>query len=376
MPLNCFNEYLTNFPSYSEATYKELFKRTTYVNKQSNNLSEIGSLIAKAAGLDQSSHLTMPREVVNSTVLVLSANMAYADMTYNFLCRLANISKTFKYVVIAQDASFYDFLQSHHIPSMSGSLIHAASSHNAQNFHSAGFNAISIAKIIAARIVLELGYNVLFSDVDTAWNKSPVSFLSADVDLTIQSNSGSNLSPSDDEPNTGFYFLKSNDRSMAFLDETIDRARKNPALDDQTHFGHVLRDWRTSRKAVFIMEGMPSPWVYHGYRPFTFRLLHPYLFQTGQVAKASYAQKVEPPYDGKEQNIILVHANYLVGHSSKVSFLKSHNLWNLNDQRFSTYLTQWNSKGIRDPQNENEDQQSSYQLALKELANMCINLIS
>jgi len=374
--LDLLNEDLASFPSYSEAVHKQLFKRTSYINKQSNDLSEFAAIIAKAAGLDQSSQLKTTRGIMNSTVLILSANMAYADMTCNFLCRLAKISKTFKYVVIAQDTSFYDFLQSHRIPSVAGSLIHPISTQNAENFRSAGFNAISIAKMIAARVVLELGYNVLVSDVDIAWKKNPVPFLPTDVDLAIQSNTGTNVSPLNDEPNTGFYFLRSNDRSMALLDDTIDRARKDSVVDDQTHFSNALQDWRISKKAIFIMEGMTAPWVYHGYRPFTFRLLHPYWFQSGQVAKASYAQKVEPPHDGNEQDIILVHANYMVGHKSKVRFLKSHELWDLNDKRFRTYLADWKSNDKTNKEQENQDRKISYQSAFDELTQMCVNLVA
>ncbi len=374
--LGLLSEDLANFQSYSEEVHKQLFNRTSYVNKQSNGLSQFASIIAKAAGLDQLSQSEMTRGVMKSTVLILSANMAYADMTCSFLCRLAKISKTFKYVVIAQDTSFYDFLQAHGIPSISGSLIHPISTQKAENFRSAEFNAISIAKVIAARMVLELGYNVLFSDVDIAWKKNPVPFLPVDVDLVIQSNSGTNVFPLSDEPNTGFYFLRSNDRSMTLLDETIDRARKDPSIDDQTHFGNALRDWRVSKKAIFIMEGMAAPWVYHGHRSFTFRVLHPYWFQSGQVASAWYAQKIEPPHDGKEENIILVHANYIVGHDSKVSFLKSHDLWDLNDQRFQTYLARWKSKGKMNKLQQNQGRRVSYQSALDRLVYVCVNLVA
>ena len=315
----------------------------------------------------------MSPAIINSTVLILSANMGYADMIFNFLCRLAKISKNFKYVVIAQDTALYNFLQSKKIPSISGSLIHPVSTENAESFRSPGFNAISIAKVIAARIVLELGYNILFSDVDIGWKKNPLSYLSSDVDLIIQSNSGTNLFLLKDEPNTGFYFLRSNDRSMALLDETIDRARMDSNIDDQTHFGDVLRDWRKSKKAFFIMEGTTAPWVYNDYRPFTFRILHPYLFQPGHVA--SDIQNVQPPNDEIHQDIVLIHANYRVGHDNKVNFLKLHHFWNLNDQVFLTYLNRWKSNNFKDKQQKNRNSLINYKLALFQLTYLCTNLV-
>ena len=367
-PSGSFNEDFSNFISYSETTYKQLFNRTTYINKQTNSLSDLASTIAEAAGLDQSSQLKISPDIVSSTVLILSANMGYADMILNFLCRLAKISKNFKYVVIAQDTALYNFLQSKKIPSISGSLIHPVSTENSENFRSPGFNAISIAKIIAARIVLELGYNILFSDVDIGWKKNPLSYLSSDVDLIIQSNSGTNLFLLKDEPNTGFYFLRSNDRSMALLDETIDRARLDPKIDDQTHFGDVLRDWRKSKKAFFIMEGTTAPWVYNDNRPFTFRILHPYLFQSGQVA--SFYRKLEPPNGGNDQDIVLIHANYMTGHHTKVDFLKSRHLWDLNDELFLTYLNRWKSNNSK-----NTKSSVSHQLALAQLTHICTDLV-
>ncbi|CAF1092893.1 unnamed protein product [Rotaria magnacalcarata] len=258
------------------------------------------------------------------------------------------------------------------IPSVPGSSVHSSSSPNAANYGSAEFNTISIAKITAIRKVLELGYNVLFSDVDIAWNKNPVPFLPTDVDLVIQSNSGSNLFEIGSEANTGFYFLKSNSRSTTLLNETLHRTRGGPGLDDQIHFGNVLREWRVSGKAMFIMEGQTAPWVYNNDRPFTFRVLHPYRFQTGQVAQALFGKQVESPYDGKEQDIILVHANYMIGHTSKVNFFKSHGLWNVNDAKFKRNLRLWNLKKKTHAEKKNQRQNISSQSALQQLEPVCM----
>lgn len=366
---------LANFSSYSETVHKQLFNHTSYVKKMlSNNLSEMASIIAKAASLDQSPHLGMNCEVLNSAVLILSANMAYADMTCNFLCRLAKLSKSFKYVVIAQDATFYKFLQANKIPSIAGNLMHPISTGRAQKFRSAGFNAISIAKIIAVRIVLELGYNVLFSDVDIAWKKNPISFLSADVDLLIQSNSEKNIFLLDDEPNTGFYFLRSNDRSMALLDDTIDRASKDPRIDDQTHFANALRDWRLSKKAILIMEEKTPPWIYNSYRPFTFKVLDLYQFQNGKVAHKWYSKKITSPDNIKEQDIVLVHANFMFGHRSKKTFLKTHHLWDVNDKTFLGIYSRWKLKSRTKTEIQKQDGEINYQSALDTLRQVCVDL--
>ena len=368
-PSSSFNESLLDFEAYSETKYKQLFSRTTYINNQINNLSDFASAIAEAAGLDQSSQLKMSADVIKTTVLILSTNMGYADMTLNFLCRLAKISKDFKYIVVAQDPSFYNFLQSNNIPSVSGSLIHPVSTGNTAKFRTGGFNQISIAKIIAARIVLELGYNVFFSDVDIGWKKNPLPYLSSDVDLVIQSNSGTNLFLLEDEPNTGFYFLKSNDRSIALLDETIDQSRMNPSLDDQTHFGNVLRNWRRTKKAFLIMEGMAVPSVNNDYRPFTFRILRPYLFQTGQVT--SFLQKIESKGDRKDEDVVILHANFMVGHHKKIKFLKSHQLWNLNDLKFRIFLIQWKLNNRKHKEEKSSKSSINYKLALEQLTLFC-----
>ena len=48
-PPSSFNEDFSNFISYSETTYKQLFNRTTYINKETNSLSDLASIIAQAA---------------------------------------------------------------------------------------------------------------------------------------------------------------------------------------------------------------------------------------------------------------------------------------------------------------------------------------
>ncbi|CAF1322103.1 unnamed protein product [Rotaria sp. Silwood1] len=250
--------------------------------------------------------------------------------------------------------------------------MHPSSSEYAANFRSPNFNRISIAKIIAVRIILELGYNVLFSDADIAWMQNPVLFLPTDVDLAIQSNTETHLFPLGHEANTGFYFLKSNNRSMALLDETIERSKKNTNIDDQTHFADALRDWRKANKAVFIMEGETVPCVYNGSQPFTFRLLHPYQFQNGKAAMAFFANKLQPPNDGKQRDVVLVHANYMSGHNAKVNFLKSHKLWNINDTTFQRYVDEWNLKKEKYTGEQNQPRYIDYKSALKELAYVCV----
>lgn len=210
--------------------------------------------------------------------------MAFADLTVNYLCKAARVAPV-ELLVVAQDARFHALLRSLAIPSVDITALGLAGADpTATDFASAPYRLIVEGKMRAVREVLRRGLHVLFADVDAVLNGDPVPELRNDVRdallptfspaarlrarlttplTTLSGRSTSSSSPTGPSPtattrttcsrsnsrapvrrppvahppsspaaltpcaalstHAGFYFIKSNARTRAFLDAVIDR---------------------------------------------------------------------------------------------------------------------------------------------------------
>lgn len=66
---------------------------------------------------------------------------------------------------------------------------------------------------------------------------------------------------SSSEPNTGFYLMRSNPRTIRYLWEGEKYCEKLGNVDDQTCLGAVLRLWTQQLKAVYVPLTVPEGMV-------------------------------------------------------------------------------------------------------------------
>jgi hypothetical protein len=83
-----------------------------------------------------------------------------------------------------------------------------------------------MAKVICVQLVSMLGYDFLFQDVDIVWFKNPLDFFlpsddektgDQDFDVFFQDDGGHSVRYAPYSANSGFYFVKHNDRTRHFL---------------------------------------------------------------------------------------------------------------------------------------------------------------
>lgn len=186
-------------------------------------------------------------------IILVSANFAYLDFILNWACHLQLTNKSLKYLLISQDRHLHQHINKYtYIKSFDGALIGMESTSAGTTYRSEGFNHISMTKVAAARQVLDLGYNVLFSDVDISWFQDPIPHFKFDVDFEFQSNHFSMDFQVQEEPNTGFYYMKSTPLAKRFMWEVSQLGKVRSNIDDQTNLADVLRWWRIREKAVYI----------------------------------------------------------------------------------------------------------------------------
>ena len=85
-----------------------------------------------------------------------------------------------------------------------------------------------VAKIVCVQLISYLGYNFLFQDVDIIWLKHPLTdyFTKPDhwtqkYDAIFQDDGGHSLRYAPYSANSGFYFVRHNDRTRSFLNTLL-----------------------------------------------------------------------------------------------------------------------------------------------------------
>ena len=86
------------------------------------------------------------------------------------------------------------------------------------------FTAMMMAKVIVVQMVSALGYDMLFQDVDIVWYKDPLEYFrntNDDFDIYFQDDGGHSVRYAPYSANSGFYFVRYNDRTQYFLSSLL-----------------------------------------------------------------------------------------------------------------------------------------------------------
>ncbi|KAJ8565282.1 hypothetical protein K7X08_007858 [Anisodus acutangulus] len=93
------------------------------------------------------------------------------------------------------------------------------------------------------RVVLEMGYNFVFTDADVMWFRDPFTHFYKDADFQIACDHFSGK-PDDvgNRPNGGFNHVRSNNRSIEFYKYWYSSREKYPGLHDQDVLNNIKND--------------------------------------------------------------------------------------------------------------------------------------
>eukprot|EP00605_Chrysophyceae_sp_TOSAG23-4_P000317 GSChrysophyteH1.ASY1.ANO1.362.1 assembled CDS len=220
-------------------------------------------------------------------------------------------------------------------------------------FRSAQFNLITARKKEAVHDVLTLGYDVLFSDTDVALVRDPFPYLLwNDVDYVHSLNQICERqdhwtfrgSPKE-EGNTGFYYVRSNVRTIKLWRTAYEAVPKYPGLDDQAVFWRVIRE---SNDPPIVPIGscahyddamekqydnIPENNMGNGVDkiPLVTCVLDPCVFSAGMLSRVwvpefTYEELLKN-LKLRNETICAVHANYLSGNSPKMQRMQEYGFW-------------------------------------------------
>ena len=279
-----------------------------------------------------------PRPGLEKTVLLTGCNHGFLNHLENFRCFADRLNM--KFLVIALDFKAFEYIR--HNTTMDAIYMSTAGvTGDAVEFRSKQFNLITARKKEAVHDVLDLGFDVLFTDTDVALLRDPFPYMVFDnVDyvhslnaICTQSNTW-DFRRSKEEGNTGFYYVKSSNRTIALWKDAFEAVPHYSGLDDQAVFWRVIRqnrnppvmpigkcrsvNWTAESASAPQVPNFPKGSIYtDANQPLVTCVLDACVFSSGMLSKAWIP---EYTYDelmvnlaARNETIVSLHANYIKG---------------------------------------------------------------
>ena len=255
---------------------------------------------------------------LNKTVLVTAINHGYLNFLHNFKCFLDMLSM--KAVVLSLDQKAHEYVHEHLINFYSYYLTigNETVHESATEFRSKQFHLITNRKIEGVLRILKLGYDAIFIDPDIALLRDPTPYLFwqgidyvHSVNKICPGSDAWDFYQTEEEGNTGLYFIKSNARTIQLLENFIITYPKHPELDDQTILWTMLRSMKSPQID-------PKPKCSHivgdSSHPETLVTCHldGCLFSAGGLRGAAY-NWLEAAVKKRNESVVSIHANFVKG---------------------------------------------------------------
>jgi hypothetical protein len=231
--------------AYSSSNEGSNFNRNIATIQDRNATAELILALESVAGVykDKTKQIDLDK-----TVVITSCNHGYINHLHNFKCFADRLGINF--LVMAMDPFIHEYLTKNTtIKSflMENGVVGEVTTETTE-FRSKQFNLITAKKKEAVHIILNLGYDVLFTDSDVAIVQDPLPFLRYpgidyvhSLNYWCEHQDNWDFRRSRVEGNTGFYFVRSNNKTIRLWEEAYEASMRNLHLDDQAIFWTVIR---------------------------------------------------------------------------------------------------------------------------------------
>jgi Nucleotide-diphospho-sugar transferase len=282
---------------------------------------------------------------LNNTIIIVPTNLAFARIAINLDCRMRALGIT-NALFWALDEWTVDVLQAYSIPVYFNPSFYSHA--NAERYHSESYNKMMQDRPKLWRMVLRTGHNMLFLDADIALLTDPMAELVQDADLEGQVDEGDFFRATNEYTNPqlcgGAFFLKSNERSIQFLDQVETAIRESwwGLVEDQQAINTIIHDPSYARmlnRFEIDPNGERTPFGGHQNGSDDDRLSVRFVPAQGYLnghlwrgyAGGGGGRRIEFKDEGaifEEFEPALVHLNGIV---EKEALLKTSGWWNLQD---------------------------------------------
>jgi len=165
--------------------------------------------------------LILEKIAIDNTVIVSTVNQGQSELLMNFVC--SSRSRGFdleNFILFPTDKFSKDLAEGMGIATFySDKLMASVPTQEAARYGDRTFGHIMLAKVICVQLVVELGYDALFQDVDMIWYKNPLTYFHdktsaiANFDVYFQDDGNRQERYQPYGANSGFYYIRNNSRS-------------------------------------------------------------------------------------------------------------------------------------------------------------------
>lgn len=262
----------------------------------------------------------------DNTIVVAVVNLGQSSLLMNFVCNARSkgldISNLFVFATDEETlrlcnamglSCYYDEVNFKELPTT-----------EARHYGDRIFANMMWAKVIVVQVVNFMGFDVLFQDVDVVWHKDPIPLLKhgeeyQQFDMMFQDDGARSLRYAPYCANSGFYFIRYNDRTRFFFtnvlysgDFIVKSSSHQQALTALLAEHSSLTGLRV--KTLDTHE-FPGGWNYH------------------RRSNKTIKQMVGHPQGGNEKHIpTIFHMSWTANKDDKLKYLKQLGSWNLKEQ--------------------------------------------
>eukprot|EP00536_Pseudo-nitzschia_multiseries_P008843 jgi/Psemu1/257608/estExt_Genewise1Plus.C_2320028 len=160
-------------------------------------------------------------------MVVMVCNKGQAHLFHNFVCNArARGLDLSRIIMFATDTYTANLSEELGIPVIYDEKIFGDMPENAARaYGDTTFSKMMMAKVYCVHLVISLGYDVLFQDVDVVWHKNPLEYLeveeSKEWDMIFQDDGSRQVRYQPYSPNTGFYFVRNNELTRYFFNSLV-----------------------------------------------------------------------------------------------------------------------------------------------------------
>lgn len=214
-------------PSWSMHTKPSFDGFVDYVKSMESSLKRLRPVLDKTVQKSHNQSETQENTKKSKVVVVMVCNKGQAHLFHNFVCNArAKGLDLNRIIMFATDVYTAELSKQLGIPFFYDENIFGGMPENAAaRYGDKVFSQMMMAKVYCVHLVMTLGYDVLFQDVDVVWNKNPLEYLeseeSKEWDMIFQDDGSRQVRYQPYSPNTGFYFVRNNAVTQYFFNSLL-----------------------------------------------------------------------------------------------------------------------------------------------------------
>ena len=254
------------------------------------------------------------------TIVVLTCNFGQSELLMNFVCSARARGFDLRNVLVfPTDLETNELAEGMGITTFYEEKIMASIPKKEANVYGDRvFTAVMFAKVLCVQLVNELGYDLLFQDADVVWYKNPLEYfhdkLLPKFDVYFQDDGSRSERYAPYSANSGFYFVRSNDKTRHLLRQFL-------------YSSYLIDAWNSHQQVLIALLSEHSSVMGLSVKIFPKQMEE---FPGGlQFHRKKESMKKIVKGDSKA---IIFHMSWTKNKEDKLKFFQQMGEWYLNDQ--------------------------------------------